>query len=154
MRQRQGPRAKSRLRLKRFRSTREQRQRRETFAPRLVIMAKSPVAGFAKRRLGQEIGNVASIKVYRSTLAHTLKRLAPATRWRTVLAVAPDRDVAAPFWRGLSGPANIPRLPQGRGDLGARMQRLFRLLPPGPAIIIGSDIPALSRHEVTQAFKL
>ena len=70
-------------------------------------------------------------------------RLARDPRWRTVLVVDPDRDVAARFWpsRRL-----VPRLPQGQGDLGRRMQRLFERLPPGPAIIVGSDIPAIAPH--------
>ena len=117
-------------------------------------MAKSPYAGFAKRRLGREIGNTAAIKLYRTTLAHTLKRQARATRWRTILAVAPDRDITAPFWARLGAGPTVRRLPQGSGDLGTRMQRLFRILPPGPVIIVGSDIPRVSQGHVALAFSL
>ena len=35
-----------------------------------------------------------------------------------------------------------------------RMRRLFSLLPPGPAIIVGSDIPAIEAEHIAQAFKL
>jgi glycosyltransferase A (GT-A) superfamily protein (DUF2064 family) len=48
----------------------------------------------------------------------------------------------------------IALLPQGRGDLGRRMQRLFARLPPGPAIIVGSDIPAIRPAHIAQAFRL
>jgi glycosyltransferase A (GT-A) superfamily protein (DUF2064 family) len=34
------------------------------------------------------------------------------------------------------------------------MQRLFTQLPPGPAIIVGSDIPQLSPAHVAEAFRL
>jgi len=34
------------------------------------------------------------------------------------------------------------------------MQRLFERLPPGPVIIIGSDIPAIRAGHIAEAFKL
>ena len=43
-------------------------------------------------------------------------------------------------------------LAQGRGDLGRRMGRLFRDLPPGPVVIVGSDIPDIQSHHIWQAF--
>lgn len=120
------------------------------FSKRLVIMAKSPVLGRTKRRLSGEIGEVAALGFYRSCLSHTLLRLAQDPRWRCVLAIAPDRDVAAGFWppRG-----SVARRPQGEGDLGRRMQRLFRRLPPGPVIVVGSDIPAIHPRHVAEAFR-
>lgn len=127
------------------------RKRAATFAKHLVIMAKSPRLGRVKRRLSREIGEAATIRFYRSCLSHSLLRLGSDPRWRTVLAIAPDRDV------GTSLPSvrvRIARLGQGEGDLGQRMQRLFAALPPGPAIIVGSDIPALRPAHVAQAFRL
>ncbi|WP_293205050.1 DUF2064 domain-containing protein, partial [Parvibaculum sp.] len=38
------------------------------------------------------------------------------------------------------------------GDLGHRMGRLFRDLPPGPVVIIGADIPGIERHHIAEAF--
>jgi rSAM/selenodomain-associated transferase 1 len=125
--------------------------RRSSFANHLVIMAKSPLLGRVKRRLGRDIGDVAATRFYRSCLSHTVMRLARDPRWRTVLAVAPDRTVAQNFW---PAHGNIVLLPQGEGDLGRRMQRLFALLPPGPAIIIGSDIPAIRPEHIAEAFRL
>jgi rSAM/selenodomain-associated transferase 1 len=125
--------------------------RRTSFAKHLVIMVKSPVMGRVKRRLGRDIGHVAATSFYRNCLSHTVLRLAQDRRWRTVLAVDPDRAVAERVWpcRG-----RIARVPQGRGDLGRRMQRLFALLPPGPAIIVGSDIPAIRPKHIAKAFEL
>lgn len=125
------------------------RPARAAYAPRLIVMAKSPRAGRAKRRLAASVGAIPATRFYRSCLAHTLMRLARDPRWQTLLAVSPDSEVRAPFW-----PRGIERLPQGRGDLGARMQRLFRLLPPGPAIIVGSDIPSIKASDVACAFRL
>ena len=112
-------------------------------------MAKSPLAGRVKRRLAASIGATSAARFYRTCLAHTLMRLGRDPRWRTLLAVSPDRDVRAPHW-----PRGIERLPQGGGDLGARMQRAFRRLPPGPAIIVGSDIPAIKASDIARAFRL
>jgi uncharacterized protein len=78
-------------------------------------------------------------------------RLARDPRWRTVLAVDPDRAVAQNVWPARG---SIVLLPQGEGDLGRRMQRLFALLPPGPAIIVGSDIPAIRPEHIAEAFTL
>lgn len=128
---------------------RPRRSRRASFAPRLIVMAKSPRAGRVKCRLASSVGVVSATRFYRSCLAHTLMRLGRDPRWRTLLAVSPDSDIAAPLW-----PRGIERLPQGNGDLGTKMQHLFRRLPPGPAIIVGSDIPAISPSDVAKAFKL
>ena len=76
-------------------------------------------------------------------------RLGSDPRWRTLLAVSPDSDIGAAFW-----PSGIKQVPQGNGDLGARMQRLFRKLPPGPTIIVGSDIPAITPRDIANAFRL
>ena len=127
------------------------RPRRANYANHLVIMAKSPVAGRVKRRLGREIGDVAAIRFYRHCLSHTALRLAQDRRWRTLLAIDPDRDVAAPF---APSRKTLARVRQGEGDLGRRMLRLFSLLPPGPAIIVGSDIPAIGAEHIAQAFRL
>jgi len=118
--------------------------------PRLIIMAKSPKAGCIKRRLAGEIGTTKATRFARICLAHTLLKLARDKRWRTVLAVAPDSETRASSWPRAA--AGIERLPQGPGDLGQRMQRLFRRLPPGPAIIVGSDIPGLTAREIAKAF--
>jgi rSAM/selenodomain-associated transferase 1 len=112
-------------------------------------MAKSPRAGRIKRRLAASIGAVSAARFYRTCLTHTLMRVGHDRRWRTVLAVSPDSDVAATHW-----PERIRRLPQGLGDLGSRMQHLFRRLPPGPAIIVGSDIPTINASEIAKAFRL
>jgi rSAM/selenodomain-associated transferase 1 len=122
---------------------------RAAYGPRLIIMAKSAKAGHVKRRLAGEIGTTKATQFARTCLGHTLLRLARDKRWRTILAVAPDSETHAASWPRSA--ARIERLPQGPGDLGQRMQRLFRRLPPGPAIIVGSDIPRLTAREVATA---
>ncbi len=43
---------------------------------------------------------------------------------------------------------------QGNGDLGKRMQGVFDSLPPGPVVIVGSDIPGIRPSHITEAFRL
>ena len=128
---------------------RPRRPRRAAFAPRLIVMAKAPRAGRIKRRLAASVGAVSAARFYRTCLAHTLMRLGRDPRWRTLLAVSPDSEMAAPHW-----PRGTERIPQGAGNLAVRMQRLFRRLPPGPAIIVGSDIPAIKPSDIARAFRL
>ena len=114
-------------------------------------MAKSPRRGAVKRRLAGEIGEGAAVRFYRSCLTHSVLRLASDPRWTTLLAIAPDDAIWASFFPRHRGTA---RLPQGGGDLGRRMQRLFDRLPPGPAIVVGSDIPAIAPERIAEAFAL
>jgi glycosyltransferase A (GT-A) superfamily protein (DUF2064 family) len=66
-----------------------------------------------------------------------------------LLAVSPDMAVGSPVW-----PCGTTLIPQGSGDLGARMQRVFDWLPPGPAIIVGTDIPEITAEKIAAAFCL
>lgn len=114
----------------------------------LVIFLKEPVAGRAKTRLGREIGMTAAAWWYRHQTARLLRHVARDPRWRTVLAVSPDREgLTSRIW-----PPNLVRWPQGRGDLGDRMRRAFLEMPPGPVIIIGSDIPGITPARIARAF--
>jgi rSAM/selenodomain-associated transferase 1 len=114
----------------------------------LVVMVKAPRLGAVKRRLARDIGEVAARRFYVRTSGAVLRRLAREPHWRCLLAVTPDHYAGeGRFW-----PPEIPRLPQGTGDLGARMARPFAALPPGPVVIVGSDIPGLGRAHVARAF--
>ncbi len=116
--------------------------------PQLVIMAKRPAIGRVKTRLARDIGSAEALRFFRGATASLIRRVARDPRWQTVIAVSPDN---ATYDCGI-WPAGIPRIPQGGGDLGARMGRLFRELPPGPVVIIGADIPGITRKHVATAF--
>ena len=109
----------------------------------LVEMVKEPRPGRVKTRLGRGIGMVAAAWWFRHQVARLLRRVEDP-RWRLVLAVSPDTEgLASRVW-----PAHLPRMAQGRGDLGDRMGRIFRSLPPGRVCIIGADIPEIGRAHV------
>jgi rSAM/selenodomain-associated transferase 1 len=107
--------------------------------------------GRVKRRLAREIGASVAIRFYRCCLSHSVMRLAADRRWRCVLAVDRGRD---PFMRLAISRRGLTLMPQGDGDLGRRMQRLFTRLPPGPVVIVGSDIPSIRPAHIAEAFKL
>ena len=118
----------------------------------LVIMAKAPRAGLVKTRLAASIGTVEAVRCYRVLLEATVRRLAFDRRWITWLAVTPDGAVGQfTAWAHGIGPVAISR--QGPGGLGTRMQRLMDGLPPGPVVIVGSDIPGLARRDIAAAFR-
>lgn len=114
----------------------------------LVVFVKAPRLGQVKSRLAAGIGALAALRFYRWTTARVLRRLGQDPRWRTLIAVTPSRALREPFWD-----SRVSRLDQGPGDLGHRMARVFRTLPPGPVVIVGSDIPELAPSHVAAAFR-
>jgi len=105
--------------------------------------------GRVKTRLAREVGPVAAARFYRGNIAAVTARLSLDSRWRTVLAVTPDRAAGS---RCL--PAVLLRIAQGGGDLGARMQRIMDRMPPGPTIIVGTDIPGIRPAHIADAFRV
>lgn len=112
-------------------------------------MVRLPRPGRVKTRLARDIGNVTAAWWMRHQTARLLRRVSGDPRWRVFLAVTPDAEGRATrCW-----PSGLPRIAQGSGDLGARMARVFRTLPPGPAVIVGADIPELGAAHVAAAFR-
>lgn len=117
---------------------------------RLILFARAPRLGGGKSRLAHDIGAVAALRFERIMLARLLRRLGGDRRWQTRLAMTPDRAVRqARRWR-----RGIPAVGQGPGDLGRRMNRALREAPPGPVVLVGTDIPALEARHVAAAFRL
>jgi rSAM/selenodomain-associated transferase 1 len=113
----------------------------------LVVFVKAPRLGTVKTRLARSIGDVEAWLFYRRLTAAVLRRLIGP--WQLWLAVTPDRFAReGRFW-----PAHLPRRPQGGGDIGQRMARPIAELPPGPVVIVGSDIPDVSRRHIGAAFR-
>lgn len=109
----------------------------------VIVFARAPRLGAVKRRLARGIGAMAALRFYRAQLAATLRE-ARDPRWQLVLAVTPDRTRTR--W-----PARVPRLSQGHGDLGARMLRALSCHR--RAVLVGSDIPGLTRDDIAAAFR-
>jgi len=117
--------------------------------PTLVVMLKEPRAGRVKTRLGRDIGMVSAAWWFRHQVRPLLRRL-DDPRWNLLLAVAPDRaGMTSRVW-----PAHLPRIPQGRGDLGDRMARALCHPSHGPVCVIGGDIPDITSARIDEAFKV
>ena len=111
----------------------------------LVIFARQPQYGVGKRRLAAEVGELAASRFQRFALRDLLRGLGGDPRWRTWIAVTPDRPI---HWL-----RNAEQLPQGRGDLGERLRRVASRLPKGAIVILGSDAPQVTAGDVATAFR-
>ncbi len=114
----------------------------------LMIFVKAPRLGQVKRRLARDIGQAEAWQYYRRTARQLVRCLSSDPRWQSYLMVTPDDfDGRARFW-----PHACAVIKQGRGNLGERMRRAFRASPPGPAVLVGSDIPDLAPRHIAEAF--
>ncbi len=116
-----------------------------------MVFARSPTPGEAKTRLIPALGEAGAAALHRRLVMHCLRaardsRLGPVELW-----CAPDAD--DPFFRDCERRCGVSLHPQGEGDLGARMQRAFESALAGAerAILVGSDIPALSPQYLRDA---
>ncbi|KEJ90578.1 TIGR04282 family arsenosugar biosynthesis glycosyltransferase [Sulfitobacter donghicola] len=113
----------------------------------VVVMLKVPQAGRVKTRLGRDIGMVGSAWWFRHQVRRLLNRIEDP-RWNVILAVAPDRTgMTTRVW-----PQRFQRMPQGRGNLGDRMERALRAPAIGPVCVIGGDIPDVNADRIAEAF--
>lgn len=114
--------------------------------PRLVVMAKPPLAGRAKTRLARDIGSARAAAFYRLSTHRLLARLGADPRWTTQLCVnaRPGEDYAC--W-----PRTVARSRQGGGSLGARMDRT--MAGAGPVIVLGTDTPQIEPRDIALAFR-
>lgn len=107
-----------------------------------------------KRRLARDIGAVAALSFYRATVRGLLQHLGRDRRWRLVVAISPDTLARRPVALTRFGIRfDTPVVPQGPGDLGARMARALGRFAPAPAVLIGGDIPAVTPAHIERAFR-
>ena len=123
---------------------------------RIVVFAKAPQAGLAKTRLIPALGAEGAADLARNMLSHTLDQALAAGTQAVELCMSPaPADLA---WQGLVLPQRVEQTNQGEGDLGARMSRAIDrafnralALQQGPVLVIGTDCPALSADELSEA---
>jgi len=119
-------------------------------ARHLVLFVRAPQWGAGKRRLARDIGDGAALRFERAMLGLLMRRLGHDRRWHLRLAVTPDRARRrARLW-----PQGVAIAAQGEGDLGRRMRRALAACPPGPVVLVGSDIPDLAARHIADAFRL
>ncbi|MDG1708071.1 MAG: TIGR04282 family arsenosugar biosynthesis glycosyltransferase [Emcibacteraceae bacterium] len=101
--------------------------------------------GRVKTRLARDIGKFKAWRFYRRTVTELIKRVGYG-KWKTTICVSPDD------YKGAFFDKRHDVIPQGDGDLGQRMQRVFDQHDAGEVVLIGGDIPSIEKHHITNAF--
>lgn len=122
--------------------------------PWLILMLKAPVSGQVKTRLAADIGDEAALRIYRAMVERIARTVlgAGGGDWQPVVAFTPDsagddiRRWLAPMVR-----EGTLYLPQGAGDLGARLTSVFeRCFDAGASAVlaIGADCIDIAPGEI------
>ena len=114
-------------------------------------MAKEPVPGRVKTRLCPPLSPREAADLYGAFLADTLSLVA-GTGVKGFIACEPDG--AGAFFRDRA-PSGMACIPQGPGDLGARLARISKqLFSSGfeQVLIVASDVPGMDPEHLSLAF--
>jgi rSAM/selenodomain-associated transferase 1 len=118
--------------------------------PAVAVFAKAPVPGEVKTRLAPLLGEEAAAELHAILVRRALATacnsgLGPVSLW-----CAPDPG--HPFFAACAGEFGVTLHGQRGSDLGERMARAFEaLLARSPALLIGTDCPALSADDLRTA---
>jgi rSAM/selenodomain-associated transferase 1 len=112
----------------------------------VAVLAKAPIAGFAKTRLIPAIGAHAAAVLQERLTAQAVATARAARIGTVTLWCAPDPRHGA--FRELAVHHGITLKRQAEGDLGARM---LAAMSDGPTLTIGTDCPALTVAHLHQA---
>src|SRR6516225_1042620 len=109
------------------------------------ILAKAPVAGFAKTRLVAQLGaegaaSLAARLIVRAVDTACRSGVGPVTLWATP-------DERHPLFHSIRARYGLALRPQSGDDLGARMCAAMAAAR-GPALVIGTDCPALTPNHL------
>lgn len=116
---------------------------------RTVIMAKAPRTGLVKTRLIPALGAAGAAQLARRMLQHTLETTFAAGLGPVELCRTSPTDTA---WQDMALPGRLAFSAQGKGDLGARMDRVAaRVIAMDEALLlVGTDCPALDANVLQQ----
>ena len=114
---------------------------------RILIMAKAPIPGTVKTRLGLPPRDAADLQA--ALIGDTVEKTRPLAP-TTVAAAPPDRlDLVRPLL-----PEDVALIAQESGDLGDRMLAGTRTLfaaSPEPVLLLGTDAPTLPAEAIERA---
>ena len=118
----------------------------------LLVFARAPRAGTVKTRLARTIGDDAAAGLY-----HRMGRriVASVEGVPARMVVCYDPPDAEPEMRRWLGPSPRRYMPQGGGDLGARISRMLdhAFADADRVVAIGTDAPATDAGRVTHAIE-
>jgi uncharacterized protein len=117
----------------------------------VAVLAKAPVAGFAKTRLIPTLGASRAARLQARLIERTIDTacaagIGPITLWTT-----PDEN--HPTFQAQRSRRDISLAHQPEGDLGARMLAALQAAA-GPSLVIGTDCPALMPAHLRQAAQI
>ena len=116
----------------------------------VAVFAKAPIQGLAKTRLTPALGPAGAARLQRRLTLRSLTTARAADIGPISLWCAPDAGHR--FFRALRRVCRLPCHDQRGRDLGARMEACFRqLLTNGPALLMGTDCPALTPSHLRAA---
>jgi uncharacterized protein len=117
----------------------------------LIAFAKEPVPGRVKTRLARSVGTGEAARIYRRIGRHVIDAVRDGDYRTVVYFDPPGAEVAMKAWLGSD---RLQFLPQGPGDLGARIEAAFRwgFERAEGVCVIGTDAPRLDRTLVESAF--
>jgi len=120
-------------------------------ACRVMVFARAPTPGETKTRLIPALGKAGAAALHRRLVMHSLRVATEAQLGPVELWCAPD--AGDPFFHECERRFGVSLRSQGQGDLGARVQGAFEaaLARASRAILVGSDIPALSAQYLRDA---
>jgi len=106
----------------------------------LLVIAKSPLPGFAKTRLIPDLGEAGASALAEACLADTLWAVAEAPAARRVLVLDGEPGDWLPRVEG----RGFEVIPQRQGGLGERIAGAFADSGAAPALLIGMDTPQVT----------
>lgn len=118
----------------------------------IIVMAKAPVAGYAKTRLIPALGSDGAATLAERLLEHAADQAMHAALGPVEICCAPHTRHRA--FERLARQEGVVLTEQGDGDLGARMARALKRSLSGSvrrAVLIGTDAPALDASVLRQA---
>lgn len=117
-------------------------------SPAVVVFARRPTPGEVKTRLIPALGPDAAADLYQCFLRDRLEQMAGLSGVRRVVALTPDdADV------GDLLPPGFEVIPQGAGDLTARLNRVVEAVGGGPVVLMDTDSPTLPTAYVVEAIR-
>lgn len=121
----------------------------------LIVFVKYPEPGKVKTRIARHLGEHRAAEIYSNMAKSIVEKIWKPDSYETVIFFDPpdrERDVRA--WLGIE---EISCEPQSSGTIGDRMSDAFdRVFSRGAlkAVLIGTDVPAITEDTVSSAFRL
>ena len=119
--------------------------------PIILLFIKAPLKGQIKSRLAAAIGNDAALNLYRRFVLDAIDTVETLALPLRICFYPPHAGTTIRAWLG----NKLDCMPQQGDDLGERMESAFKqVFQEGHdrAVLIGSDIPALSALIIDEAF--